>query len=893
MRLVFHIFLRDIRSLIVAPTGAIVAALFALTCGLMFVSNVLDIGAVATMRPMFDLAAWLLLLLCPAITMRLIAEERRIGTWEVLLAFPVGSFGIAKGKFIAAWFFLAIVLTTTFPLVLVLEIYADVDYGAVASGYLGLMLLGGSVIATGLVVSALTTSQTVAYLVTTFFWLTISLATKVLPAYVPTKYADFIFAIDPDLRTAEFAIGLIDTANIVFFLSIILAGGWILVVAIERTRRPLTSIWNIMACVFLLILSLVAINDVSMSEHVRLRLDATGSRAYTLSDQTTHFLDTIHEPWQIVVLLDESTADRAMLKQIDEVLRRYKEGSSFITVHRINPSDPSALQSYDALVRDLIELYGEELTNAERAIHSGIETFKTFMTFASSTSVWAESVAAIASTPQEEETLRTLTNALALLGNEGGQILDEVAKAMQVDGSQPLPQLTYARDILVAATGRWSQELAEVGWWLQHDRSESISSICSSEASAFEKMAITLAQADDSLRRLGALELGQLAAQLSMGEGAVILSPTRATMIPASVLFPKTVGGNQSVSFDQRFRGEHIISSAMRSLNTNIQPTVVFVHSEEDSLLRRRTNNIDLWAARGLLETSRFHVKEWIPFAGPRPDTSGGPTVWVVIPPFTRTGWEISQREQALIDAVRVLIVGNEPIMLNLQPSLLSRYGQKDPWAALVQLVGLSVDTQRVIVEQVAVGPNQLDVQRGQLINQTHGSHIISRAIGGKQIFLPLPIPVQGGDPLIMIEPSEDRWLEDDWDIELLDITSEIAFTVPLPVAAATEHHEGVRAIVVGSGGWMLTWAADRAVSLGGSQVAMINPGNSELLLAAVEWLSGLDDWIAAGPIGKQSSRVSGLSRTAYLLWAAILILGVPSSLLGATAFISIRRHSQ
>ena len=96
MRLVFHIFLRDIRSLIVAPTGAIVAALFALTCGLMFVSNVLDIGAVATMRPMFDLAAWLLLLLCPAITMRLIAEERRIGTWEVLLAFPVGSFGIAK-----------------------------------------------------------------------------------------------------------------------------------------------------------------------------------------------------------------------------------------------------------------------------------------------------------------------------------------------------------------------------------------------------------------------------------------------------------------------------------------------------------------------------------------------------------------------------------------------------------------------------------------------------------------------------------------------------------------------------------------------------------------------------------------------------------------------------
>ena len=195
MKRIFAIFRRDLQSLLIVPTGAIVASLFALTCGIVFVAQVLNPGSIATMRPVFEFAAWLILFLCPAITMRLIAEERRVGTWESLLASPASSYEIAKGKFLAALAFLCVVLATTIPLVMVLELYASVDYGAVLSGYLGLFLLGGAVIGTGLVVSASTSSQTVAYLVTTFLWLTISLSTKVLPNYVPTRFADTIFAI--------------------------------------------------------------------------------------------------------------------------------------------------------------------------------------------------------------------------------------------------------------------------------------------------------------------------------------------------------------------------------------------------------------------------------------------------------------------------------------------------------------------------------------------------------------------------------------------------------------------------------------------------------------------------------------------------------------------------
>ena len=101
----------------------------------------------------------------------------------------------------------------------------------------------------------------------------------------------------------------------------------------------------------------------------------------------------------------------------------------------------------------------------------------------------------------------------------------------------------------------------------------------------------------------------------------------------------------------------------------------------------------------------------------------------------------------------------------------------------------------------------------------------------------------------------------------------------------------GNRAIIVGSGGWFLTWATDRVMSLGGDQVALVNPGNIELFLTSVEWLSGLDEWIASGAIGNQTTRIEGLSETAYLTWAAILVLGLPSLLLTGAIVHSIGRQ--
>ena len=882
---------RDLRSLFCVPTGAIVASLFVCLSGVAFVSGVFDLGGIATMQPVFEFAAWLLLILCPAITMRLVAEERRLGTWELSLASPLSSLHLALGKFLAGWIFLLVVLLTSLPLVAVLEIYAQPDYGAVCSGYFGLMLLGGAVIASGIAVSALTTSQTVAYLVTTFIWLTVSLATKVLPAMVPARLADFIFAVDPDLRTGAFSMGLIDTSGIVYFLSIIVVMIVVAIFAIDLSRRPPTQLSKVCIASISLIATLIALNDLALNERFRIRVDATGSRAYTLSNQTTQFIDSLDAPWSIVVLLDEAAADRSVVRQIDEVLRLYSDTSENISVKRIDPTDPGGIRAFDGLLRDIMAIYADELLEAEVAIEQGTSTFRELMLFASSESAWAEIASQLQVDTKEQETLQTLATSLELLGREGTLILEEVEKAMFVDLANPLPRIAIARDILAAANGRWAAELSEVSWWLQEGRSEVLERAAKEESAAFESMATKLALSDDVLRRLGRLELGELAHQLTEGQGAVLISPDRATMVSASLLFPD--GRNtQGVAQDQRFRGEQIISSAMRSLASPVVPTVVFVHAEQHSLLSRQKDAIDLSAVRGLLETSRIRVLEWNPVDSARPSVQEGPVVYVVIPPSSRAGLEISQRERSLLDVTGGLLAGGEAVMLNIQPSLLPRYGQEDPWTKLIEGISLHADTSRVLLQQVAVGPQQIHIQRGQLIDRTLGDHSIARAVDGRRIYVPLPIGIHGGETLFSITPREDRWLEEAWAQQEVDATDKKRLEQHLPIAAAVVYHDDARAIVVGSGGWLLSWAADRATRLGDGQVTMANPGNSELLLASVEWLAGLDDWIAASPIGQQTSRIEGLSQNMYVVWSFVLVLGLPAIFLGVSATVAVRRRA-
>ena len=119
----------------------------------------------ANLTPFFFWHPWVYLLLVPAATMGLWAEERRTGTIELLLTLPVTLAEALAGKFLAAWAFIGIALSLTFPVVLTTLWLGSPDVGAVFCGYLGSLLLSGACVAIGVFASALSRSQVIGFVI--------------------------------------------------------------------------------------------------------------------------------------------------------------------------------------------------------------------------------------------------------------------------------------------------------------------------------------------------------------------------------------------------------------------------------------------------------------------------------------------------------------------------------------------------------------------------------------------------------------------------------------------------------------------------------------------------------------------------------------------------------
>ena len=232
----FAIAKRDFRSLFYSPAGYVVASLFVLISGIVFIRQVFLPGQPASLSTLLDFDALLLLFICPALTMRSICEERRQGTWELLVAAPPGMLTLVAGKYVASFCFLLVLLLLTSPCILLLELYGRPDPGEIFSGYLGVLGVGGLYLASGILASTVAGSQTIAFLLTVFFWILVGLARLGADLLGP-EIADILFAIEPYSRLQDFTTGLIDTANVMYFLSGIVMFLLISTACLELGRR--------------------------------------------------------------------------------------------------------------------------------------------------------------------------------------------------------------------------------------------------------------------------------------------------------------------------------------------------------------------------------------------------------------------------------------------------------------------------------------------------------------------------------------------------------------------------------------------------------------------------------------------------------------------------------
>ncbi len=180
----------------------------------------------ADLVPFFSFLPWVLLLLVPAITMRLWAEERRGGTIELLLTLPVQVWEAVVGKFLAAWLFCAIALVLTFPMVVTVNFLGHPDNGMIASGYVGALLVAGSFLSVGAAMSATTRNQVIAFVAAValcllFAVMSYPLVTEFLSKRLPVL-AEVVRGLSVSDRYLGFTRGVIALPDIVFFFSFML-----------------------------------------------------------------------------------------------------------------------------------------------------------------------------------------------------------------------------------------------------------------------------------------------------------------------------------------------------------------------------------------------------------------------------------------------------------------------------------------------------------------------------------------------------------------------------------------------------------------------------------------------------------------------------------------------
>jgi ABC-2 type transport system permease protein len=219
---------RELKAYFESPVAYVFMVVFLALVGFLtfFVTRFYE-RRVADLQPFFFWHPWVYLLLVPAATMGLWAEERRTGTIELLLTMPVTMLQAVLGKFIAAWIFITVGLVLTFPIVLTTAYLGHPDMGVILCGYVGSILLAGAYVSVGMLTSAMTRSQVISFVLSLVICLLLLLAgwppvTDIFVQWAPEWLVQAVAALSFMPHYDAVQRGVLDLRDIAYYLSVIL-----------------------------------------------------------------------------------------------------------------------------------------------------------------------------------------------------------------------------------------------------------------------------------------------------------------------------------------------------------------------------------------------------------------------------------------------------------------------------------------------------------------------------------------------------------------------------------------------------------------------------------------------------------------------------------------------
>jgi len=218
---------KELRTFFSNATGYIVIGIFLIITGLLLwiipgQYNILDNGY-ANVDGLFFLAPWLFLFLCPAVTMRLFAEEKQIGTWELLTTRPLSKTSIVLGKFIAGWLLVSLALVPTIIYYITVAYLAEpmgnIDAGAFWGSYIGLYFLAAIYVAIGTFTSSISNNQIIAFVTALVLSFLLYYGFEVISSFFSSgKTIQFIDSLGIHAHYKSMSRGVIDSRDVVYFI---------------------------------------------------------------------------------------------------------------------------------------------------------------------------------------------------------------------------------------------------------------------------------------------------------------------------------------------------------------------------------------------------------------------------------------------------------------------------------------------------------------------------------------------------------------------------------------------------------------------------------------------------------------------------------------------------
>jgi ABC-2 type transport system permease protein len=218
---------RELGAYFSSPLAYVFIVIFLLLCGTFtfLLGGFFEAGQASLSRSFFEWHPWFYLFLVPAVGMRLWAEERRVGTLELLMTMPITPWQAILGKFLASWLFLGLALLLTFPVVITVNYLGSPDNGIIFAAYVGSWLMGGSYLAVSCITSAMTRNQVVSFIVSVVLCLCLLLAgippvVRFLEGHLASWQLELVTSFSFITHFDGFQKGVLDSRDVIFFLSV-------------------------------------------------------------------------------------------------------------------------------------------------------------------------------------------------------------------------------------------------------------------------------------------------------------------------------------------------------------------------------------------------------------------------------------------------------------------------------------------------------------------------------------------------------------------------------------------------------------------------------------------------------------------------------------------------